>query len=477
MRLDRRTIFGACVTAVLCGCGASVDQLQPGGGSDRRPTIGGGYGSSAGAVAAREATASQVTFHGWKALQLTNGLVTVTIVPDLGGRIMEYNLGEHPFLWTNPDEYGKLYEAPRTASERKWHNFGGYKVWPSPQSQWGGPPDPLGSMLDGGRWTAKVLKASGDAATVELTSPSDAEVTGLQMVRRVILRAGTTEVEVRETFRNVSPREITWSIWDVTQVPGALRGDGQPSREARVYLPLNPKSLFQGGYRHIIADPTDQWTVINDGMLLQTSYGGQTGKIGADSLDGWIAYVDELHKMAYAKIFEVTAGATYPDQGSTVEVYTSQAATPYMEVEVLSPLQKLAPGAEMSFTEHWYCAQTGGPLVKVGPLAAIKTFPVARWKDKEVTVTGELGVFAPGLLALDFRGEAGPLPAATTPAVTQRVSPASAVSLKLSAEAPAGATKVALVLKGNNGQALGTIAELPLGTSQGNGSAAPVAHP
>ena len=317
MRFDMLAIVGACVTVLLCGCGASVDQLQPGGGSDRRPTIGGGYGSSAGAVATKDATAAQVIFQGWRAVQLSNGLVTVTVVPDLGGRIMQYNLGEHPFLWTNPDEYGKLYEPPKTAAERKWHNFGGYKVWPAPQSQWGGPPDPLGSTLDGGRWTAKILKASGEAAVVEVTSPPDPQVTGLQIVRRVTLRPGTTELEVRETFRNVSQREITWSIWDVTQVPGALRGDGQPSREARVYLPLNPKSTFKDGYQHLIADPTDQWTVINDGKLLQTSYGGQTGKIGADSVDGWIAYVDELHKMAFAKTFEVTPGATYPDQGST----------------------------------------------------------------------------------------------------------------------------------------------------------------
>jgi len=453
-----------------------VDQLQPGGGTDRRPTVGGGYGSSAGAIATKDATATQVTFQGWRALQLRNGLVTVTVVPDLGGRIMEYNLGDHPFLWTNPAEYGKLYDAPKTAAERKWHNFGGYKIWPSPQSQWGGPPDPLGSTLDGGRWTGRITKDSGESAVVELTSPADAEVTGLQMLRRVTLHAGTTRVDIQETFRNVSKRELTWSIWDVTQVPGALRGDGQPSREARIYLPLNPASVFTNGYQHIIADPTDQWTVINDGKLLQTSYGGQTGKIGADSMDGWIAYVDELHKMTYAKTFDVTPGATYPDQGSTVEVYTSKAETPYMEVEVLSPLQKLAPGAEMSFVQSWYCAQTGGPVVKVGALAAVKTFPVVAWKGKQITVSGELGVFMPGQLALEFRGDTGLLPVAATATGTQRVGPAAAVVVMLAGDPPAGATKVAVVLQSLSGTTIGTVAELPLSAAPQTTVAGPVAE-
>jgi len=74
---------------------------------------------------------------GWEAIVLANGVVTLAIVPEIGGRVMQYDLGDHPSMFVNASEVGKRYEP---SSSAPWHNFGGYKVWPAPQDNWGWPP-------------------------------------------------------------------------------------------------------------------------------------------------------------------------------------------------------------------------------------------------------------------------------------------------------------------------------------------------
>jgi hypothetical protein len=456
--------YGLCLACLsftllsLPGCGAGVQQMRPD--AESRPTIGGGYGNASQAVAAPEAKAAETNYQGWKAYQLTNGLVTVVAVPDIGGRVMEYRLGSHPFVWTNPAEYGKLYDPPKTAAERKWHNFGGYKTWPAPQSKWGGPPDPLGSQLEAARWSGKILTASGPTVRITMTSPED-PVTGLQLTRELALSAGSTRLQIHETFRNISQRELTWSIWGICQVPGQLEPSQPFSREARVYIPLNPKSIHADGFCYLIAEKTDQWTKIANGRILQTSYGGKVGKIGTDSEAGWATYVDELHGFTFAQTYTVVPGAEYPDQGSTTEVFTqSSADVPYMELETLAPLKKLAPGEECSYDLDWHCAQVGGPTLKVTSVAALKTFPAAAWKGKQIEVIGEFGVFASGQVELTFRDSAGKsLPSSVPPL---KVSPAKSVVLKLTATPPTGATKGMLTLCTEKGDKLGDIAEVLL---------------
>jgi hypothetical protein len=71
-------------------------------------------------------------------------------------------------------------------------------------------------------------------------------------------------------------------------------------------------------------------------------------KIGALCKQGWAAYrrADQL----YVKRFAYEADARYPDYGCNVETYTN---ADYVELESLSPLSQLAPGATATHTERW----------------------------------------------------------------------------------------------------------------------------
>ncbi len=456
----------AVVVTLCAGCGGGVQQAQP-----RRsvPSITGGYGYGMEAADIRPADQVQVfeaDFYGHRALKMTNGIVALVAVPEFGGRIMEYKIGSKPLLWVNLDEVQATGPATSaegagalSATKRIWRNWGGYKVWPAPQTRWQGPPDPAGSQLDGGQWVGRIVRPRGKVGEIELTSPADKTVTGLQITRRVTMETGTTRVRVQETFKNVSSKTIEWSIWDVTQVPGSLAPDEVASEDARVYFPVNSKSRFEGGYKLLIDKPSSQWRVL-EGGLVEVSYKGELGKIGADSTAGWIAYVDDRHDWAYVKRFDFQEGATYPDGGCNVEVYTSDKES-YMEVEVLSPLRKIEPGAEMSFSEDWYAARVSAPLRQVVEMAAIAVPPALEQKEGKMRVVGTLGVFAPGklqLMVLDKHDK--PLGKPTE----LSVGPAEQVALAQNIALLPGATavKIKLVTGANESQ----IARLALGNGK-----------
>jgi len=465
LRLIVCVVAALALVAALFGCGASTEQARPGnsysGRSDTRPRISGGTGVST-ARAAAKATANEVDYYGRKAFKLTNGLVTLIAVPAMGGRIMEYNLGGHAFLWVNKQQLRGSTDvnlAAEASSERSWVNYGGYKVWPAPQSRWGGPPDPEGSQLDGGKWSGKITAKSGAKCSVEMTSPADTQATGLQLKRRISLQTGSTGVVITETFKNVSKREVAWSIWGVTQVPGSVEPSEKVSDRARIFFPLNAGSKHSDGFFYLLDDPAGQYKKVANGKVLQTGYAGRPSKVGADAADGWIAYVDDMHDLTFVQTYEVTAGADYPDSGSTVQVYTSPEDLSYMEMETLSPIKTVPAGEQFSFESHWHCTKLGGPIVKVSGAGAVTKHPTAAKKGDKLTITGELGVFAPGVLTVEVQDKAGAKLAASKPL---KVTPTRTVSLNATVDMPAGAHAAMVVLSTDKGKKLGNVAQVPL---------------
>jgi len=354
----------------------------------------------------QDCIAELVEYKGWSAFKLTNGIITLTIVPDIGGRVMEFNLGQHPLFYVNPAEFGKLYNPPKTEAERVWHNYGGYKTWPAPQSRWGGPPDPLGSFLDGGRYTGRITQKSGDVAEVEVVSPKD-YVIGIQFIRRIRIQKGTTHVVAYQTMVNITDKPVTWSIWDVTQVPAKLKAEQKFSQQAWIYFPLNPNSIHEKGYRLLDGEPGNpQWhpNIVPGIMGVQFQF--IKGKIGSDNNAGWIAYVDQVHNYAYVKRFRFFPEAEYPDGGCSSEVWCDY-QLPYMEVEVLSPLKELAPGESYSFNVDWYAARCPGPIVDANEVGVVNEPLRVEASDNKVNVTGSFGVFYPGSASVIFKDAEG----------------------------------------------------------------------
>ena len=63
------------------------------------------------------ASLEKTQFNGWKAYRLTNGIVTLYVAPDIGGRAIQLQLGEKGFFFVNKDLAGKVLPPERTTSK------------------------------------------------------------------------------------------------------------------------------------------------------------------------------------------------------------------------------------------------------------------------------------------------------------------------------------------------------------------------
>ena len=108
------------------------------------------------------------SYKGWSSIQLNNNLIKAHIIPEIGGRTIQFELGGHEFFWVNDSLVGKVSPKTGLGVNREWLNYGGEKIWPAPQGwsgkgdQWEGPPDPV---LDGMPYRANL-----DSNRVQLIS-------------------------------------------------------------------------------------------------------------------------------------------------------------------------------------------------------------------------------------------------------------------------------------------------------------------
>ena len=91
-------------------------------------------------------------FEGWQAEQLSNEWLRLTVVPQLGGRLMQVEFGGHAYLFVNPRYKGRYVPPSDPEARAGWINYGGDKIWPMPEGSqdeqhW---PGPLSGPLDDG---------------------------------------------------------------------------------------------------------------------------------------------------------------------------------------------------------------------------------------------------------------------------------------------------------------------------------------
>lgn len=443
-------LITVCFLFVFSGC-SGIQESRP-----RQEVPGISSPTKSIAPAQEEAKAEEIQYQGWRALRLTNGMITLVAVPEIGGRILEFKLGGHPFLWINPAEIGKTYPTPTPETERLWHDFGGYKLWPLDSPLWPGPPDPPGFSLDSSAWTGKILTASGRNVEAELRSPED-KITGVQITRGIKLFGSSTHVRLTEKITNISEEIREWSFCSWAQLPGALENGARFSEQARLYIPLNPESTHANGYVLLSPSGQGQYKILPQ-RLLQISYLGQAGKIGVDTKAGWLAYVDELHNYAFVLRFQISQLGAYPVEGVPVLIETN-AEHSYINVGLCSPKRSLRPSESYEITLDWYATRVGGPIVDVCDVAAFQKPLQLERAENKLKIGGTFGVFAPGKLAFLLQNAQGQ---ALGQPRTMDVSPADIVKLNQEISAPAEAKHLLVELQNVSGTPLGQIAKLPL---------------
>ncbi len=414
------------------------------------------------------------TFEGWKAEQLTNPWVTLTIVPQLGGRLMQVAFGGHPYLFVNPRYLGQYFPPQEGAASRRWINYGGDKVWPMPEGtkdeqHWAGP---VSGPLDDGAYTLRVLSHEPDCA-VELVGPPDPD-TGIQYSRDIRIGSSSPEISFHAVMKNVTGHPLHWSMQSVSQYDTADRSEaGTYNHDFWAFTPANPESVYLEGY-HVRDGPAgDPSFSIRHGLFtLHWLY--LQSEVWVDSTGNWVAVVDGSTQYAMIERFHRHPHASYPGK-ATVIFYTNGPSmrlndqgvpeiTPadpvrvpyYMEAELNSPMADLAPGSTYAMDTEWLPTRLEGPVATVAYAAAVSKPVEAVAAGGKIQLSGTFGVFFPGKLVAYLYDRDG---IQTGEAQLQTVSPLRFVTLQQSVDAPPGTARVSIHLVDPNGSDRGSLGE------------------
>ena len=367
----------------------------------------------------------------WTVYHLSGDLISLEVVPSVGGRILQYKLGNHGFFYVNADEIGKMPQPTTLGKVGTWGNQGGAKLWPAPQGwagpeQWPGPPDPI---LDGGIYT--VLEKSNVSMTLQ--SPPDKEFSGIQFTNKFTIDPKGTQVQFETSMKNVTDRTIRWGIWSHLQLDAAVPGTADYN-QLHLFCPVHPQSKFEKGYDVIFGEKDHPGFHVDPvRKMFEAKYFYQVGKVGIDSPGGWVATHDPRTGNVFVQLFRFEEGKEYPENSSVevwfngvgrfhayhqdIESVDDPKSNPYVfESEILSPYAELKPGAVYHWTFRWNAAAIGKETPTIlgctdaGIVAAEPQLKVVSQVSgmRTLALTGRFGVFFPGILTaecLDIQGK------------------------------------------------------------------------
>lgn len=452
-----------------------------------------GMGASAGAPSAmskpRPSTNSPGTCHvvdsnfdGWKAETVSNNWVTLTFVPQLGGRLMQVTFAGHPFLFVNPKFQGKYFPPVDNGASGQWTNYGGDKIWPMPEGSqdaqhW---PGPISDVLDDGAYSFKTL-SQGSTCKVLLEGPADPR-TGLQYSREISIAGDSPEIHFHAMMKDVSKQPIDWSMQSVTQYDTASsQTPGDYNHDFWAFTPASAHSKYLDGF-HVRAGLADDPSfAVKDG-LFTLHWLDLQNEVWVDSPGDWVAVMDRATKFAMIEKFKFHAGADYPGKASVIfykngpsvgldakgmpVVRNNPGDTPYyMEAELNSPMARLRPGETYAMDTQWFPTRASDAFTGVTAAGAFAQPLAASESAKELTITGGFGVLWPGKIVAHLYDAKG---AKLKSLEVESVDPENFVTLRQTIQAPAAVSRVSLRLVDARGIDRGSLGEATVSRMKGS---------
>jgi hypothetical protein len=271
-------------------------------------------------------TIEQTGFETWATcLHLSNGIVELLATTDVGPRVLSCGFVDDKNLFYTDPEKKQMQGTDYTV-------HGGHRLWHAPEDK------ERTYVPDDDPVTWETIDRG-----VRLVGPTPAE-TGIGKTVSLRLAADEPVVEVTHELTNDGLWPVELAPWGVT----VLGVDGT------AVIPLSrddeglrtDRSLSLWPYTSL-AD--DRLTLADEAVLIEGDPEADTEcKIGASGADEYTGYVSD--GIGFRKEFHYNEDATYPDQGSAVEVYTNGSL---LELETLGPLQEVAPGESAVHTETW----------------------------------------------------------------------------------------------------------------------------
>ncbi len=279
---------------------------------------------------------SHTEFHGWTnslLVESRDALPRIIIVPQLGGRIMAYGVGDQNILWTNPDAAGQTLATAGPALDP-----GGFLCDIGPETaRWPVHPELLLAPYE---WSAR------RPYRVVLTSPRD-ETLRVELERDVQFDPTTGDVGFTHRLKNIGDEDTAYCLWHrIACQPGGF-----------VLIPMNPNSRFPAGWSiqrrsdgrltYDGTEPSAPGVRVMDGVLVaQTD--SEPAKVGTDGNGQWAAYA--RGRTLFVVHFPVYSTATYSEGGNTA---TASWDSSKVELQPMSPEARLRPRRSYEFPLKW----------------------------------------------------------------------------------------------------------------------------
>lgn len=278
-------------------------------------------------------------YYGWAGYCLENDVLSIGIVPSVGGRIISLKFQDEEFFYVDKNLMGKqndLSDLTDLTSIKKKFGFqlwGGDKTWVAPENEWINLTPPLD--LDSGEYEIELIEDG-----VIMTSPICRE-TGLQIIREI--RLNQNDIFLTQHFINQSKQTKRCAIWNVTQM----------TRPCDLFFPaknnyVDPVTRFSASVEHQseLVSFVEGWAKIACRAPIQFKYGALLSEPIAKA-------IREVNGKPLTMIrhVEIDPSATYPEN-HMFEVYNSSDYN-YFEFEILSPLVDLKPNAKTTQRQRW----------------------------------------------------------------------------------------------------------------------------
>jgi hypothetical protein len=278
----------------------------------------------------------KIEYKGWRnCYRVSNGEIEAVVTADVGPRIIRFGFpgGQNLFKEFN-DQLGKSGEA-------KFQLRGGDRVWKAPE-------DPVATWAPDNVPVEVTITRTGIIARAPVEP-----LTKLQKEIEISMTDSGTSVTVSHRITNRSLFAMELSTWAATvMAPGGLEIAGFPSRGTHPanLQPTHP--LVMWAYTDL---GDNRWKFTKKYLTLrQDAKLPDPQKLGMFNADTWSVYL--LNGEAFLKRAKADPAKTYPDFGCSFETFTNNE---FLEIETLSALTKVAPGATLEQVEHWSLHRNG----------------------------------------------------------------------------------------------------------------------
>ena len=269
-----------------------------------------------------------------KCLQMSNGIIEALVTIDIGPRIISFSfVGGKNVMNDNRGAFEPV-KGPQFDNHyykgAKWENFGGHRLWTSPESL------PETYYPDCNPVDYEVR-----GKTVVFTPPPQPE-NGVALSMEITMSEDSAEMSVVHKGKNISNESREFALWALSvMTTGGV--EIIPQNTCNTVLLPNRKIVLWP-----YANAKDNRLFLGNKFitLRQDVNATDAFKLGTDCFAGVGYYC--LEDVVFSKKYEHKINGNYPDGGVSYETYTNEA---FLEFETLSTLATVAPQKEINHKE------------------------------------------------------------------------------------------------------------------------------